>query len=275
MPELIVSNHSYAINGILLDKDGTLLDFVSMWGSWSEHMLRHFGSQLVAELRQSGRARQLETGLEPGQELLFTESHLWGTVHGLDGAVIDYDRNGPLAMGTMEELFTLLTWRGYRAGLSWAKAKELAELSGRLADAELERARPVRPIAGVLAFLKACHAQHIPLGVVTADDTLAAEKHLEWLGIRHLFGAVVGTDQVGRGKPFPDMLELACGKLSIDVQGAAVIGDTNGDMIMGQAAGARICIGLHSKQAGAAELLPDADYIIGAYEELRLKGAAE
>ncbi|GAA0137781.1 HAD family hydrolase [Paenibacillus sp. YSY-4.3] len=259
MPELIVNNDSYAINGILLDKDGTLLDFVSMWGSWSEHMLRHFGSQL----------RELKPP--------FTDSYLWGTVHGPDGAVIDYDRNGPLAMGTMAELFTLLTWQGYRAGLSWAKAKELTELSGRAADAELERARPVRPIAGVIAFLEACHAQHIPLGVVTADDTLAAEKHLEWLGIRHFFGAVIGTDQVGRGKPFPDMLELACDKLSIDVRGAAVIGDTNGDMIMGQTAGARLCIGLHLEQAeaGAADLFPDADYIIGAYDELRLKGAAE
>lgn len=260
MPELIINNRSYAITGILLDKDGTLLDFVSMWGSWSEHMLKGFKSKLAAQ----------------GLELQLPEPSLWGTVHRLDGTISDYDRNGPLAMGTMEELFALLIWQGYRSGLSWAMAKELVQQCRKAADEELERVRPARPIAGIEDFLKACHAQRIPLGVVTADETLAAEKHLDWLGIRHYFGAIIGTDQVERGKPFPDMMELACRKLSIDGQGAAVIGDTNGDMRMGRAAGARLCIGLGQagSEAAAASLFPDADIIIGAYEELRPEGGS-
>ncbi|MBW7456299.1 HAD family hydrolase, partial [Paenibacillus sepulcri] len=125
-------------------------------------------------------------------------------------------------------------------------------------------------------FLAACHAEGIPLGVVTADETQAAEKHLDWLGIRQYFGAVVGTDQVERGKPFPDMMELACRKLSIDTRGAALIGDTNGDMRMGRAAGARLCIGLGEagSENARADDFPDADIIIGDYRELRPGGGA-
>ncbi|BBI35476.1 HAD family hydrolase [Cohnella abietis] len=258
MPELNINKVSYEITGILFDKDGTLLDFVSMWGNWSEYMIKSFRSRLA----------------ELGLELPKMESSFWGTIHGSDGTINDYDRNGPLAMGTMEELFALLIWQGYQLGLSWDKSKVLVQLCRLAADEELERVRPARPISGIKELLAACHEQGIPLGVVTADETGAAEKHLEWLGIRHYFSVVVGTDQVERGKPFPDMMELACRKLSIDVQGAVVVGDTNGDMRMGKSAGARLCIGLDRSDAEAAGegTFQDADIIIGAYEELQPGG---
>jgi phosphoglycolate phosphatase len=231
-----------------------------MWGRWSEHVLNGFKQRLAAQ------------GLE--LSLMGGNPSLWGTFHSKDGTVVDYDRNGPLAMGTMEELYALLIWQGYRLGLSWAAAKELVHACSAAANEELERVRPARPIAGVEAFLKACRARRIPLGVVTADETAAAEMHLDWLGIRHYFAAVVGTDQVERGKPFPDMMELVCRKLSIDCRGAAVIGDTNGDMRMGKEAGAKLCIGLGQAESPEekSNYFPDADVIIGSYREIRLGG---
>ncbi|QYR20969.1 HAD family hydrolase [Paenibacillus sp. sptzw28] len=260
MPELIVGERSCAVTGILFDKDGTLLDFVSMWGCWSEHVLNGFKQRLAAL----------------GLQLSMTGGHssLWGTFHSKDGTIVDYDRNGPLAMGTMEELHALLIWQGYRSGLSWSAAKELVHACSAAANEELKRVRPARPITGVEALLKACRAQRIPLGVVTADETAAAEMHLDWLGFRHYFAAVVGTDQVERGKPFPDMMELVCRKLSIECREAAVIGDTNGDMRMGKAAGAKLCIALGRPDSPAAgsNHFPDADLIIDSYREIRLGG---
>jgi phosphoglycolate phosphatase len=256
MPELQIDNQSYAISGILFDKDGTLLDFVSMWGRWSELLLGGF-------LRRLGKN---EFAIRP--ELI---PHLFGTVHDIDGTITDYDRNGPLAMGSMDELYAVLIWHGYHAGLSWAAAKEIVLACKEEADAELERTRPVLPLPGAVEFIAECYKMGIPLGVVTADETAAAEKHLQWLGIRHYFGTVIGNDLAERGKPFPDMMEIACSRLSIACSQTAIIGDTNGDMRMGRAAGAAVTIGI----AGTSNdcMLPDAEVVIPSFSSLRLRGS--
>ncbi|MEK3717441.1 HAD family hydrolase [Paenibacillus sp. FSL R7-0333] len=229
MIELNTPQGYYPLSAILFDKDGTLLQFVSLWGSWGEFFL----DQFARKLEQHG--------------LSFPEQHrasLLGTVHDAAGKITDYDRNGPLAMGTMSDLYAIASWQGYSLGLSWAEAVELVDSCRNAADAMLEQSRPVRPLPGLVPFLDACAALGIPMAVVTADETAAAESHLRWLGIRQYFTAVIGTDQVERGKPFPDMALLACGRLGVSPAEAAVIGDTNGDMRMAKAAGAAVAIGI-------------------------------
>jgi phosphoglycolate phosphatase len=256
MPELITPQGEHSISAILFDKDGTLLQFVSLWGSWGECFLGQFTRQLE------------QRGLKfPVQYL----ASLLGTIHDAEGRITDYDRNGPLAMGTMSDLYAILSWQGYLLGLSWAESKELVELCRQEADVMLERSRPVLPLPGLLRFLDDCTAKGIALAVVTADETAAAENHLRWLGIQHYFSAVIGTDQVERGKPFPDMAMLACERLGVQPAEAAVIGDTNGDMRMAKAAGAALAVGI----AGAADisvrgLLPDADSLVQSYAELSI-----
>ncbi|WP_019908520.1 HAD family hydrolase [Paenibacillus sp. HW567] len=239
MPKLITSKGVTAVSAILFDKDGTLLQFVSLWGSWSHCFLEQFTRQL----EQRGLAF-------PASSL----PSLLGTVHDAEGSITDYDRNGPLAMGTMNDLYAILAWQAYQLGLSWAESKELVDLSREEADALLERTRPVLPLPGLLRFLDDCAASGMPMAVVTADETAAAEAHLRWLGIRGYFSAVIGTDQVERGKPFPDMALLACERLGVEPRAAAVIGDTNGDMRMAKAAGAAVAIGI----AGAVGVAADA-----------------
>ncbi|MEK4849969.1 HAD family hydrolase [Paenibacillus sp. FSL H7-0756] len=295
MIELNTPQGDYPVSAILFDKDGTLLQFVSLWGSWGECFLDQF-------------ARGLEQ-----RGLSFPEhqrASLLGTVHDAAGKITDYDRNGPLAMGTMNDLYAILSWQGYTLGLSWAEAVELVDACRNAADAMLEQSRPVRPLPGLVPFLDACAAQGIPMAVVTADETAAAESHLRWLGIRQYFTAVIGTDQVERGKPFPDMALLACGRLGVSPAEAAVIGDTNGDMRMAKAAGAAAALGIaggitagltasaatttagrgRDDAGGTADasgrgpatadlqaagtLLPDADCVVSSYSELSVRRMA-
>jgi phosphoglycolate phosphatase len=97
-----------------------------------------------------------------------------------------------------------------------------------------------------------------------------ALKHLDWLGMGSYFSVCVGTDQVNRGKPYPDMVELACGKLSLACSQVAVIGDTNGDMRMAKSAGAALAVGIAGPDAAGINDLPDADVVISSYSELAL-----
>ncbi|MFB9328344.1 HAD family hydrolase [Paenibacillus aurantiacus] len=267
MGMITVNGKSYAVSGLLFDKDGTILDFVSMWGPWCEWLLHEY----IGRLEQSAPGSVSSLGLTPA-----FLPRLLGTVHQADGRIIDYDRNGPLAMGTLPELFGILSWQAYQAGLSWAEAKELVEACRQEAERQLASTRPVRSLPGLLPLLDAAKAAGIPMAVVTADDTEPAERHLDWLGIRHYFQTVVGNDLAERGKPFPDLMELACTRIGINCDSAAMIGDTNADMRMGRAAGAAVTIGIASvDESGLADVaarLPDADHVIGSYGELSIRG---
>jgi phosphoglycolate phosphatase len=256
MPQLVAAGVSYPIQAILFDKDGTLLDFIYTWGNWSEHLLARFSQQL--------EARKL---LPLNKDI----SSLWGTRHAPDGAIVDYDRNGPLAMGTVDELLTVLAWQGYQRGMSWAEAKVIVQECRHYADDKLDESRAARALPNVIPFLEECRRCGVTLAVVTADETAAAVKHLEWLGIRHYFSVCIGTDQVERGKPFPDMVELACRQLALECSQVAVIGDTNGDMRMAKSAGVGVAIRIDAFDPPIEGQMINADAVIHSYGELVIR----
>lgn len=262
MSDLITPQGRHTVSAILFDKDGTLLEFVSLWGNWGHCMLERFNDHLQ------------KRGLAIAPEVL---PALLGTVHQDNGTIVDYDRDGPLAMGTMADLYAILAWQGYAQGLSWAEMMEIVDLCRKEADDRMDQLKPVMALPGVIRFLEEARSAGLPMAVVTADETDAAEKHLCWLGIRGYFGEVIGTDQVERGKPFADMTLLACERLGVDPAEVAVIGDTNGDMRMARAAGVAVAIGLSGNAAEneAGHLLPDADMIIRSYEDLSIGSGAK
>ncbi len=170
---------------MLFDKDGTLLDFIHMWGYWADELLRSFRVALEAD------------GLIWPQQAI---ADIWGTIHDHTGRITDYDVNGPLAMGTMNDVYAVLAWQGYRAGWSWGHASRMVRELARAADERLEQARPVKEIEGTTAFIEQCRRHGLKLSVVTADDTANAHKHLAWLGIDSMFDVIIGSDAVEHGK---------------------------------------------------------------------------
>lgn len=252
---LTVAGMAFEIEAILFDKDGTLMDFIYTWRKWGELLLARFSSELTKRRRPP-----------LSSDLL----HVWGIRYDTEGQVSGYDRNSPLSMGTMDDLLTLLALEGYKAGLSWAEARVLATQCREAADETLERSRTARLLPEVTPFLEQCRQAGLRLGIVTSDETAAAEKHLEWLGIRPYFSVCVGADRVSRGKPYPEMAELACRELGVEAAKAAVIGDTDGDMRMARTAGAAAAIALDEGHAGGREGFPSADAVIAGYRELRL-----
>lgn len=252
-----VQGRSVACRGILFDKDGTLLDFMGLWGGWAETLT----GLLERKLAELGAVRPLD------------KPALFGLQMDETNRVRGYDKTGPLAMGTEEEITALLASPLYAAGIPWNEATRTVREFNAAVMAELKRCRGARALPGLGDFLPACRQAGLRLGVVTSDTTAETLEHLEWLGIRGEFGSVVGRDRVERGKPEPDMALLACRELGISPREAVVIGDSNADMQMGKRAGACLTIGLaetgSGKQAGASYLL-DADVIISGYAELAI-----
>jgi phosphoglycolate phosphatase len=196
-----------------------------------------------------------------------------GVAYDEHGTIVDYDRSGPLAMASSNDILAILSWHAYRFGLPWHEAMLIAQACQTAAEDEMEQLRPIQPLSGLLRFLEQCRLFKLPLAVVTADDTASAELHLEWMGIRTFFQTVIGHDQVVLGKPNSEMVELACRRLQLNPSEVAVIGDTNGDMRMGKAAGVALTIGIQPQTSffqGQMDLT-EADIRILAYDQLELK----
>ncbi|WP_425464181.1 HAD family hydrolase [Paenibacillus lentus] len=238
---------------ILFDKDGTLLDFMALWGEWAMRLLDLLDGHLemMGARRIDSKADLLGLRLDDRQR------------------VTDYDKAGPLAMGSEEEVTALLAWQLYAAGVPWNEALiQIRQLSSS-AMIELKKHKNARPLPGLEVFLNACRERNIRLAVVTSDTTEAAREHLSWMGIEHYFAAIIGRDQVNFGKPFPEMALLACEELGIPPELAIVIGDSNGDMQMGKQAGVQMTVGLAPEGGGETYLL-DADVIVHSFFEMQV-----
>jgi phosphoglycolate phosphatase len=234
------------------------MNFVAFWGKWCETLLRHFQDQL------SRRSLTIPEDWVPS---------MFGVVYDDCGTIIDYDRSGPLAMATTNDILAILSWHAYRFGLPWHEAALITQACQLAAETEMEQLRPAEPLAGLLLFLEQCRLFQLPLAVITADDTASAELHLEWMGIRTFFRTVIGHDQVVLGKPNSEMVELACQRLQLNPTEVAVIGDTNGDMCMGKAAGVALTIGIVPQASFFQSQLDltEADIRIHTYEQLELR----
>ncbi|MNZ33047.1 Pyrophosphatase PpaX [compost metagenome] len=255
MPGITIADTTLSCRGILFDKDGTLLNFMDMWGTWADKLVQLIEGQL--SIMKAAPRENVSNWL--------------GLVYNKQGIVIGYDKTGPLAMGTEEEVTALLAWRFYNAGMPWNEAVVKVRELNALAMIEVERCRPAHPLPGLHDFLVSCSRAGIALGIVTSDTTAETLKHLEWMGLRNYFCSIVGRDRVGKGKPDPEMVTLALREMRTSTEDCILIGDSNGDMIMARRAGLRAAIGIAGDIASGEEYLLDADYIVTGYSELMVQ----
>ena len=68
-------------------------------------------------------------------------------------------------------------------------------------------------VDGAADFLRYLSDKGVKLGLATANSAALYEPVLKRLGVLSLFDSFATTEEVRRGKGFPDVYELACGRL--------------------------------------------------------------
>ena len=81
------------------------------------------------------------------------------------------------------------------------------------------------PCRDTVAFLDALAAAGLPVGAVTNAAGRYQRDKLAILGLLDRFGVLVGVDELGRGKPDPDVFTLACRRLGVRPGECAFVGD--------------------------------------------------
>ncbi len=240
------------VRGLVFDKDGTLLDFNTLWAGKIE--------QWIAAL---AAAAADQAQVDPGVLTPALENTL-GFDPGKRGVVPD----SPLAVAAMPRLYAVAMTVLYQHGLAWHEAESIAERLWQESSALIppDLVRPVGDVAGTLRTLKEAGYR---LAIITSDDRQSTLATLPILGIEALVEVVVCGDDPFPVKPAPEGLWHIGRHFSLSPGQLLLVGDTASDMLCGRNAGVSLCVGIlggagdrERLAAGADLLLPSIDGLI-------------
>jgi len=161
-----------------------------------------------------------------------TQPDLWPT-HGAQWTQYAIDTMGQSKIQVFTELLGNVE-KGHRANVAFEESyvREIAEVGA-------------EPIAGTEDLFKHLRSKGIPIALTTGFSRSTLETLLNGLGWKNLIDISVTPGEAGRGRPHPDMLQLASRTLGIaDPAHVIVLGDTAADMQAAVAFGAGQAIGV-------------------------------
>jgi len=232
------------IDLVVFDKDGTIIEFGSMWSGWAVALVEG----LVA-----ATGRPIATPLY--------------AMLGVDPVAATVRAGGGLAATPMARLRDRTREVLVAGGLTVADAERALEEAWHAPD-PVASARPVTDLGDLFDRLR---AGGCGIAVATTDDRDPTERTLAALGIADRIDATVCADDGIAVKPAPDMILHLCATLGVAPARTAVVGDTAADLQMGRAAGAGLIVAVLTGVGGRGDLAPLADVVIASIEELEVE----
>jgi HAD superfamily hydrolase (TIGR01509 family) len=111
-------------------------------------------------------------------------------------------------------------------------------------------------------------ARDFRLGVASSSPLELIDYAVERAGLGEHFAALISSDEVGVGKPAPDVYQEACWRLGTVPARAAGVEDSTNGLVAVHAAGMRVIAIPHPGFPPAAEALGLADLVLGTIAEL-------
>jgi phosphoglycolate phosphatase len=228
---------------VIFDKDGTIIEFGSMWSGWAV---------AVADALRKEVGRSIDGPLF--------------AMLGYDPATGLVQPGGGLAATPMARLRERTHALLVAEGLSDADA-ERALASAWHAPDPVGLARPLTDLAALFGQL---HASGRRVGIATSDDRDPTERTLAALDLASAVDALVCADDGIPVKPTPDMVLRLCAELGVLPARTAVVGDTAADLRMAREAGAGLAIGVLTGVGARSDLEPFADRVIATVASIEI-----
>ena len=229
--------HVSRIRGVLLDKDGTLIDFHATWYGVADRM--------ALEAASGDRAR----------------ADLLMDMVGYDHSQRRFRADSVAAAGTNADIVDL-----------WHPELEQEARRARIAHFDrvtaAEGASSAVAVKGVLEAIGTLREAGMRLGVATNDSTEGAERTLVSLGVAQMFDAVYGYDAVANPKPAGDVVTAFADMAGLRATQVAMVGDNRHDLEAGRAAGAGLVVAVLSGTGTRERLAPLADIVLDSVADL-------
>lgn len=132
---------------------------------------------------------------------------------------------------------------------------------------ERYRTRPSPVIAGAPDKVRRI-ARDRPVAIASSSHRRVIEAAIDALGLHDVFGAVVSSDDVARGKPEPDVYRLAAERLGVDASRCLVVEDSLNGVKAGKAAGAFVVLVPNPSVPPAGDARDRADLVLDRLADL-------
>jgi HAD superfamily hydrolase (TIGR01509 family) len=113
-----------------------------------------------------------------------------------------------------------------------------------------------------------------PLGLASSSNRELIDLALRLLGVEHLFAATVSSEEVGRGKPAPDVYLEAARRLRVEPVRAAAVEDSHNGIRAAKAAGMRVLAIPNAHFPPGEEALAEADVVLPSLAGLTAEAVA-
>ena len=142
------------------------------------------------------------------------------------------------------------------------------EINRLVVERMLERYREQLPlIDGAVGAVRRL-AERWPLGLASSSNRPVIDTALELMGVADLFRTTVSSEEVGRGKPAPDVYLEAARRLGVRPQDVAAIEDSASGIRSAKAAGMRVIAIPNPHFPPPDDVLAQADVVLGSLDEL-------
>ena len=113
-------------------------------------------------------------------------------------------------------------------------------------------------------------AERVPIGLASSSNREVIDLVLERMGVAALFAATVSSEEVGRGKPAPDVYLEAARRMDVDPREAAAVEDSANGIRSAHAAGLRVFAIPNTHFPPAPEALALADEVLPDLNALQI-----
>lgn len=240
------------IRGVLFDKDGTLLDFNSIWIPVTCNFIEE-----VLKL----------CGIDDRHNVLRNE-----LLEAMGISCNSIDPDGIAAHGTMDDINKVFTDILGKYGVKYSPGKDTYEkIAVLMKQLMIKYSENIKPVGDINKLLESLRRKGLYIGIATADIIDSAQYCMEKLGILDYFDFIGGDDGIVKSKPHPDLMFAFCEKCRLRPEEVAVIGDTPSDMMFAKNSGAGLAVGVLCGVGSRKNLEELADIICPSTTDILLK----
>ena len=233
---------NFDAQAVVFDKDGTLIDFDFMWGTWTLELAERLQSAINLDARE---ALCCAYGYDITRKKILPDGKLTCT-----------------PMWRLREIMIEVT---QSLGMPQDQALCAVETAWFVPD-PVTLAKPFTDLGKLFTNIR---QRGIQIAIATTDDRRPSEAMLRAFGITHLVNAIVCADDGIPAKPAPDMVTAVCAGMNIDPSKTVVVGDTVADLRMAKCAGAGYVIGVLSGVGLLEHLTPLADILLDTVDTMQ------
>ena len=237
-----------SISGVLIDKDGTLVDSHMYWGEIisqrSVALCDAFGLDAI-------QVERLES------------------VMGFSRKEKRLSSSGPVGLVSRDEVISIvveyLTTQNAKT-TNEEVAKVFDYVHGKMEKVDFHLAL----ISGALSFLNSLKDSGGKLALVTTDSLRATRLTLEKLRIASFFEVVIGRESCLEPKSSGVPATIALRELGVPGKVSICVGDAPMDVHMARRSGCKAAVGVATGQVSAANLLSETPFVVNNLRELSI-----